>query len=123
MKTTEKTKSLAEMKKVINARLGNIQSRLITAKNDYFLCICYNEMLEILDAEIEHWLKLRDEHLATFVRDEEPGTFEGTQHIADLSTLRDTIHSYRERSYPNALIIQKAMQNTHVQNMVILPPL
>lgn len=109
-----KTKrGLKESKRAIAHKTNEFEKRLMSAKNDLEQVQILNEMEELLQSEIIHWMD--------FLENEKTGTIEQqdkihnavADNVADLNSVIVKINEGRAELLQNAKAIAKAMKNSH----------
>ena len=113
MSKQEKLPSIAAARKVISSKTAEFESQLLKAKNAFERVCIFNDMQELIDAEIYAWVTTIE------TMDSEQDQIntqlynEATTHVANLQEFISTLNTYRASEMDAALKIQQAMLNTH----------
>jgi hypothetical protein len=113
MSKQEKLPSIAAARKVISSKTSEFESQLMKAKNAFERVCIFNDMQELIDAEIYAWVTTIE------TMDSEQDQIntqlynEATTHVANLQEFISTLNNYRASEMDAALKIQQAMLNTH----------
>lgn len=113
MTQSKKPLSVAEQKKVISQKMRQFEDRLNKSQNAFDRVCIFNDMEEIIDAEILSWVKAVEELKESGDKSVDDRIDEAAKHVADLQGLIETFNKYRAADMPEALKIQQAMINSH----------
>jgi hypothetical protein len=100
-------------KKQIDEKMKDLNTRLMSAKNEFFRVLVYEEILEIMQAETLHWSKIIEEAMELNDETIHEIILEAKKQIAGIDEFIQKVQNEILRDYDKALSIQKAMINSH----------
>lgn len=113
MENSKKALTLEETKKAISKRVAEFEKRLHKAKNDFEIWCIIQEMNDVCQAEIDHWLLQIASDKPPFETPITPLIEEASKHISELTALVQKFADFQATIRANALAIQRAMINSH----------
>ncbi len=112
MSNSQKGASLAQQKKTIAAQCKRFEERLLKAKNDMEIVCILQEMEDMLQAEIYHWVELHETEQEKGGEGLENVAAECADQISNLESIIRTVQAQKADHLDNALRIQEVMIKT-----------
>ena len=113
MSKQEQFPNTAAARKIIMSKTAEFESKLMKAKNAFERVCLYNEMQELIDAEIYAWVTMIEAMDSEQDQIDTQLYNEATTHVARLQEFISTLNKYRASEMDAALNIQQAMINSH----------
>jgi len=110
---SKQTRGLKESKRIIAHKSAEFEKRMMSAKNDLERIQILNEMEEILQAEINHWMDFYEAEGVGTPKEQENLSNSVADNIEDLNSVIVSINSSRREMLSNGKAIAKAMKNSH----------
>lgn len=105
---------MQEAKRLIAEKSKGFEARLMKARNAFETVIIYNEMQELIEAEIFSWTNLLEDDSSEREANEDNLLNQAAEHVAGLNDFILKLNEQRRELMPEALKIQRAMINSHV---------
>jgi hypothetical protein len=100
-------------KKQIDEKMKDLNTRLMSAKNEFFRVLVYEELVEIMHAEALHWSIIINECMEINDETIHDTIIEAKKHINSCDEFINKVYTEIKKDYAKALEIQQAMINSH----------
>lgn len=104
---------MQEAKRLIAEKSKGFEARLMKAGNAFETVIIYNEMQELIEAEIFSWTNLLEDDSSEREANEDNLLNQAAEHVAGLNDFILKLNEQRRLLMPDALKVQRAMLNSH----------
>ena len=122
MTNTKTAKELQSAKRLIAQKAKDFESRLTKTRNAFEQILIYNEMQELIEAEILSWSNMIDPDDSTDNHTNEDVLNMAAEHVASLTDFIQTLNNERKNLMPEAVKIQQAMINSHKLKAPVINP-